>query len=98
MPIRKRITSKEAYWIKVFRSTLRVKNKIPLPTKTRLTLTSQKNKVPKIEDKNIKRTNDCLAVKPFLEDPNASKPAMAKSSMALPLDFDSRAIFIVLLF
>jgi len=60
--------------MKFSRSTLRVRNKTPLPRKTRLTLRSQKNNVPKMENKNMKITNDCLRVKPFRKQRMANRP------------------------
>jgi len=74
IPIKKSITSREANFMKFSKSTLRVRNKTPLPRKTRLTLRSQKNKVPKMEDENMNRTNDCLRAKPFLKQIIASRP------------------------
>jgi hypothetical protein len=46
MEIRKRITSREAYLIKFSRFTARMRMRMQLPMKTKLSLRSQKKRVP----------------------------------------------------
>jgi len=83
IPIKKRITSRDANLMKLSISTLLVKNKIPLPRKTRLTLKSQKHNVPSIEKRNTKIVSDWADVKPLENPKKARVPEMAVKSRIL---------------